>query len=132
MAKLTVTGRLGQIREKGQNKEYISFGVAEPSYKKEGSDDYITPWFNFLVKADSPTGKFLKANAQKIEVVVVNANERQTVEGEGSSAVTKYFHNVTGVEVITWKKVDNGSQNAESVSDPADSQVKYPWDEDNN
>ncbi len=131
MAKLTVTGRLGQVREKGQNKEYISFGVAEPSYKKEGSDEYITPWFNFLVKADSPTGKFLKANASKIEVVVVNANERQVVEGQGRSAITKYFPNVTGVDVITWKKAESDSQNAESVSEPDDSQVKYPWDEKN-
>ena len=81
MAKLTVYGRLGKCEERGENKEYLSFGVAEPSYKKEGSNEYITPWFNFLIKADSPTAKFLKANAEKIMSILkeLNENEHKTV-----------------------------------------------------
>lgn len=124
MAKLTVYGRLGKCEERGENKEYLSFGVAEPSYKKEGSNEYITPWFNFLIKADSPTAKFLKANAEKISVLVVSANERQ-VSKDGK---TEYYHNVTNVEVISWKKAEE-SAGSEPVSSAAEEETvpDYPW-----
>lgn len=122
MAKLTVYGRLGKCEERRENKEYLSFGVAEPSYKKEGSNEYITPWFNFLIKADSPSAKFLKANAEKISVIVVSANERQ--DGK-----TEYFHNVTNVEVISWKKADESTESADASSAAEEeAKPKYPWD----
>ncbi len=124
MAKLTVYGRLGKCEERGANKEYFSFGVAEPSYKDKDSNEYVTPWFNFLIKADSPTAKFLKANAEKISVIVVTANERQ-VSKEGKA---EYYHNVTNVEVISWRKAEESSGSA-AASSAAEEEAApdYPW-----
>lgn len=111
MAKCYVTGRLGSVKTRGQNNEYISFGVKEPSYQKAGSDEWVDPWFNFLVKADSSIGKFLKANETKIDVVEVTSNERQ--DSKDSSV---FYHNVVSVDVITWKKADtNASTNTNTV-----------------
>lgn len=128
MAKLTVVGRLGQVKYRGQNNEYVSFGVAEPSYQKPNSSEYITPWFNFLVKADKPVANFLMSNAAKIDVVQVEANERQD-QKDGN---TIYYHNVTSVDVISWKKADVATTE-EYVADqapaaaPEDDSDDLPW-----
>lgn len=114
MAKLTVLGRLGNVAER---KGYVAFGVAEPSYKKD--DEYITPWFNFLVKDDSNHAEFLKKNADKIDVVEVLANERESKKDD----TTTYFHNVTAINVITWKKGKDAD-----ASNEDDDNANYPWD----
>ena len=123
MAKLKVVGRLGATNPR---KDYLSFGVAEPSYKDK-NNNYVTPWFNFLVKLDSATAKFLTANAAKIDVVEVEATERQvTKDGK-----TEYYHNVNSVNIITWKKADNGNDNPGAESSVAEPTVEGtdtpPW-----
>ena len=123
MAKLTCLGRLGNVSSRGNNNEFLSFGVAEPSYKDK-DNNFVTPWFNFLIKADSPIAKFLQANADKIDAVEVEANER---EGKKDN-VTSYYHNVTAVNVITWKKKDDST---EVVTNEA-STATYPWNDPQN
>ena len=115
--KFTCIGRLGKVSERS-NGEYVSFGVAEPSYK-DTNGDYVTPWVNFLVKGDSPTAKFLKNNAEKIQTVVVYGNEREVTKND----VTNYYHNVTSVEVVSWIPSDE----VESDNDDNLSQSEYPW-----
>ncbi len=127
MAKLMVFGKLGKVKEKGQNGEWLSFGVAEPSYKGENGE-YVTPWFNFLIKGDSPSAKFLKTTAEKIGVVCVSANERQITDESGERPVTKYYHNVTGVEVITWRKAEETADTASANTKTSDDKTKFPWD----
>lgn len=120
MAKLTCIGRLGSVATRGNANDYLSFGVAEPSYKKD--NDYVTPWFNFLIKADSPIAKFLSTNADKIDVVEVIANERESKKDN----VTTYFHNVSQVNVITWKKKSDGSDDVPATGS-GNGDGAYPW-----
>ena len=131
MAKFSVVGRLGKVSSR--NGGYVSFGVAEPSYKKEGSNDYITPWFNFLLKEDSPIAKFLMANKEKIDVIEVEGNEREGKDKEGKTA---YYHNIARVNVITWRKAGDVEVSAEPT-DPAPQEAvveenaeaeEYPWE----
>ena len=128
MADLKCIGRLGKVSNKGKNNEYVSFGVAEPSYKKD--NEYVTPWFNFLVKSDSPIAKFLLANVGKIDVVEVQANERQVVKNPNTpEAKTEFFHNVRAVNVITWKKKADGTDDVPATSGGAEEE--YPWSQSN-
>lgn len=116
MAKLNVIGRLGNVAER--NGGYVSFGVAEPSYEKDG--ERVTPWFNFLLKDDSNFATFLKKNKNKIDVVEVLANEREVKKDND----TTYFHTVTAINVITWKK-----DKEESEEDGASDESNYPWNQ---
>lgn len=124
MAKLTVIGRLGKV-EKRKDGAYVAFGVAEPSYKSKESNEYVTPWFNFLAKGDSPIAKFLLEHGSKIDVVEVEANEREvTKDGK-----TQTFRNIANVNVITWKKGDKGEAAEAPADAPAqvEGTAEYPW-----
>lgn len=108
MAKLIVTGRLGSVKNVGADKKYVSFGVAEPAYKnKEGQ--YVTPWYNFLVDAESATGKYLSAHADKLDVIRVTAEQRQDKENSN-----KVYNNNVVVDRITTKAAV-GSKEATSA-----------------
>lgn len=111
--KFFATGKLGKVTKRNNN--YVSFGVAEPSYKQ--GDEYVTPWVNFLVKEDGPLGKFLVANGEKIDVVMVSGTERESRNADNN---TVYFHNVTSIDVITWKKQESDNESGDE---------KYPWEE---
>lgn len=112
MAKLTIIGRLGQIKEReGKDaKKYIAFSIAEPSYKNN-QGEYVTPWYSFLVGAESVTGKFLLQHGGKLDVVKVEANQRQ--DNKDSSKV--YNNNVT-VERITSKKSKEAKTETENTT----------------
>lgn len=119
MARLSCIGRLGNVATRGNNNDYLSFGVAEPSYKKD-DNNFVTPWFNFLIKADSPVAKFLSKHADKIDVVEVIANERESKKDN----VTTYFHNVSQVNVISWKKKADGTDDVPAAETEG---ADYPW-----
>ena len=63
-------------------------------------------------------------NAEKFSVVVVSFNERQ-ISKDGK---TDYYHTVTNVEVISWKKAEE-SEGSESVSSAAEEEAvpDNPW-----
>jgi hypothetical protein len=110
MAKLICVGRLGTVKERkdANGKEYISFGVAEPAYKS-AKGDYVTPWYNFLVTADSATGKYLKEHGAKLDVVRVTAEQRQDAKTSG-----KVYNNAIQVERITTKATGAGEAKQEA------------------
>lgn len=102
MAKILIEGRLGSVKEVSGG--FLNVGIAETgeSYKAKDATEYTTPWFNLLVKADSPTGKFLATNAGKIDIISIEGNERQvTKDGK-----TDYYHTVINSKVLSWKKGD--------------------------
>jgi len=122
MAELRVVGHLRKIEEKQGG--YLSISVAEPDYKdKDGN--YVTPWFNFLLRPTTAGGKNnplverLKKVGSKFDVVEIVANERQGKKDN----TTVYYHNVISITPITWKKGNsqNASQDGSSNASPSDS-----------
>ena len=122
MAKLQTTGRLGNVQERSDGK-WLSFGVAEPSYKAKDSNEWVTPWFNFLIPGESKTAEFLKKNAAKIDVVQVEGNCRQ-VDKEDTK---NYYINVNSIDVITWKKQKETDDDTPFIE--TEEEDKLPWDQ---
>lgn len=137
MAKLTVTGRLGEVKEVKNG--FVKFSVAEPDYK--GSDgNYITPWWNFMLPGTTKSGKphpmveRLKKLNGKAGVVTVNANIRQVAsKNEDGTYTERYFVNPQDIEVVTWKKSKNGEPSetttVDDTSNSFDDDGIYPWDQ---
>ena len=118
MAEIRTTGRLGSVKE--VNGGYVSVGIAEPSYKNKDGE-YVNSWFNFVLKGDNPTAKFLVDNKEKIDVLEVFGTLNQA-QKDGK---TEMFVNVRSANVITWKKAGT---TANDTADTEDGEEAYPWE----
>lgn len=106
MAKFYATGKLCQVKTK--NGGYVGFSIKEGNYKDK-TGEWQTSWFNFLVKEQSVTAKFLQTNWSKIDVIEVTGDESQTVR----DGIQNTYHTNINVRVVTWKKQEQGSNEAQ-------------------